>query len=274
MEAATNPEHLGAHLGFLAILHTWTQTMLHHPHVHCIVPGGGISLDGSRWVHSGEKFLLPVRVLSRLYRGKFLAYLAEATRAGTLQFAGVTAPLATPSGFAAFIQDQRDKEWVVYAKPPFGSPEQVLKYLARYTHRVAISDRRILAIQDDWVSFRYRDNERGGHQVMTLNGVEFLRRFLLHVLPTGFVRIRYFGLFANRVRAKNLDRCRALIEAEPGAAPASAPAPSTPSAPKATEEERNRCPSCGVGQLRWVAIVSRAPVPDLDAWAPTAWDTS
>ena len=272
LEAAHNPEHLGAHLGFLAILHTWTQTMLHHPHVHCIVPGGGLSLDGSRWVHSRENFLLPVAVLSRLYRGKFLDYLAAAARAGTLQFAGATAPLATPTAFAAFLQDQRDKEWVVYAKPPFGSPEQVLKYLARYTHRVAISDRRILAIQDDGVSFRYRDRGRGGDRVMTLSGVELLRRFLLHVLPTGFVRIRYFGLFANRVRAKNLKRCRALIEADPRVAPA--PAPSAPSAPKATEEERNRCPSCGLGQLRWAALLPRTSVPDPDACAPTTRDTS
>jgi hypothetical protein len=271
LEAAQNPAHLGAQLGFLAILHTWTQTMLHHPHVHCIVPGGGLSLDSSRWVRSRENFLLPVAVLSQLYRGKFLDYLAEAARTGTLQFAGITAPLATPTRFAAFIQDQRDKDWVVYAKPPFGSPEQVLKYLARYTHRVAISDRRILAIHDSSVSFRYRDRECGGQRVMTLDGREFLRRFLLHVLPTGFVRIRYFGLFANRVRAPNLDRCRALIEAEPTEEPASAPVPSTP---KVTEEERNRCPSCGIGQLRWVAILPRGPVPDLDAWAPTAWDTS
>jgi hypothetical protein len=203
-----------------------------------------------------------------LFRGKFLDYLAEARRAGALQFAGATAPLASLSGFAAFLQDQRDKEWVVYAKPPFGSPEQVLKYLARYTHRVAISDRRLLAIHDSSVSFRYRDRECSSQRVMTLDGVEFLRRFLLHVLPTGFVRIRYFGLFANRVRAQNLDRCRALVEAEPAAAP------SAPSAPQATEEERNRCPSCGIGQLRWVAILPQAPVPDLDAWAPTAWDTS
>jgi hypothetical protein len=274
LEAATNPELLGAQLGFFAILHTWTQTMLHHPHVHCIVPGGGISPDGTRWVHSRESFLLPVAVLSQLYRGKFLAYLAEAARTGALQFAGVTAPLATPTLFATFIQEQRDKDWGVYVKPPFGSPELVLKYLARYTHRVAISDRRILAIQNDSVSFRYRDNDRRGQRVMTLGGVEFLRRFLLHVLPTGFVRIRYFGLFANRVRAQNLDRCRALIEAETSAALASTPAPSTPSAPKATNEERNRCPSCEIGQLRWVAILPRAPAPDLDAWAPTGWDTS
>lgn len=273
LEVAANPEHLGARIGFLAILHTWTQTLLHHPHIHCIVPGGGISPDGTQWVKSRDDFFLPIRVLSSLFRGKFLAYLAEAARTGTLRFAGATAPLATPAGFASFLQDQRSKEWVVYAKPPFGSPEHVLKYLARYTHRVAISDRRILGIEEDSVSFRYRNNERGGHHVMTLSGVEFLRRFLLHVLPTGFVRIRYFGLFANRVRAENLDRCRALIEADPRS-PASASTLGTPSAPKATEEERNRCPSCGIGQLCWVAILPRASVPDLEAWAPTAWDTS
>jgi hypothetical protein len=271
LEAAANPEHLGANIGFLAILHTWTQTLLHHPHIHCIVPGGGISPDGTQWVKSRDDFFLPIRVLSRLFRGKFLAYLAEAMRAGTLRFAGATAPLATPAGFAAFLQEQRSKEWVVYAKPPFGSPEQVLKYLARYTHRVAISDRRILDIQDAGVTFRYRDNTRG-QQVMTLDGVEFLRRFLLHVLPTGFVRIRYFGLLANRTRAKNLARCRELLAANPTTAEASAP--SAPSAPKPAEEERDRCPSCGTGRLRYVGILAPAPVPDRAAWAPIARDTS
>jgi hypothetical protein len=150
---AANPEHLGATIGFLAVLHTWTQTLLHHPHIHCIVPGGGISPDGTQWVKSRDDFFLPVLVLSRLFREKFLAYLVDAARAGTLRFAGATAPLATLSGFAAFLREQRSKEWVVHAKPPFGSPEQVLKYLARYTHRVAISDRRILDIQDAGVTF-------------------------------------------------------------------------------------------------------------------------
>ena len=182
LEVAANPKHLGASIGFLAILHTWTQTLLHHPHIHCIVPGGSISPDGTQWVKSRDEFFLPIRVLSRLFRGKFLAYLAEAVRDGALRFAGATAPLSTLSGFASFLREQRSKEWIVYAKPPFGSPEQVLKYLARYTHRVAISDRRILDIQDAGVTFRYRDNTRG-QQVMTLDGVEFLRRFLLHVLP-------------------------------------------------------------------------------------------
>lgn len=273
LEAARHPKHLGADIGFLAILHTWTQTLLHHPHVHCIVPGGGISPDGGRWVKCREDFFIHVRVMSRLFRGKFLAYLGEAARAGALRFAGVTAPLATPAGFATFLEEQRAKEWVVYAKPPFGSPEQVLKYLARYTHRVAISDRRLLTVQDAGVTFRYRDNIRG-QQVMTLGGVEFLRRFLLHVLPTGFVRIRYFGLFANRGRAENLKRCRALIEPEHGSAPASGSAPDTTPALKREDDERDRCPHCGVGRLRNVGLLSPAPMPEVDAWAPRGWDTS
>jgi len=275
LEAARNPEHLGADIGFLAILHTWTQTLLHHPHIHCIVPGGGLSPDGARWLKSRDNFFLPVQVLSSLFRGKFLAYLGEAARAGTLRFGGVTAPLAAPVAFAAFLDEQRAKDWVVYAKPPFGSPEQVLKYLARYTHRVAISDRRLLDVQDAGVTFRYRDNHRGP-QVMTLDGVEFLRRFLLHVLPAGFVRIRYFGLFAHRCREENLNRCRALIGFEPGAAPASNPAPSTPpkSEPAEAPDERDRCPACGIGRLRNVGVLPRAPVPDLNAWAPRWWDTS
>ena len=271
LEVARNPDHLGADIGFLAILHTWTQTMLHHPHIHCIVPGGGISPDGSRWIKSRDDFFLPVRVLSHLFRGKFLAYLAEAARAGSLRFAGVTAPLATPTGFAAFLEEQRSREWVVYAKRPFGSPEQVLKYLARYTHRVAISDARILDIQDAGVTFRYRDNTRGP-QVMTLDGVEFLRRFLLHVLPTGFVRIRYFGLLANCHRADNLARCRELLAADPTGA--EAPAPSALPAPSPAEQDRDRCPSCGTGRLRRVGLIDPTPVANLDARAPTRRDTS
>lgn len=271
LEVAANPEHLGADIGFLAILHTWTQTLLHHPHIHCIVPGGGISPDGTRWIKSRDHFFLPVRVLSRLFRGKFLAYLAEAARAGTLRFAGATAPLATPAGFASFLQEQRSKEWVVYAKPPFGSPEQVLKYLARYTHRVAISDRRIHAIQDAGVTFRYRDNTRG-QQSMTLGGVEFLRRFLLHILPTGFVRIRYFGLLANRNRVRNLARCRALLAAAPGAVrPPTANASATP---EPATDDPHRCPSCSTGRLLCVGVIAPANHRDLDAWAPVPRDTS
>jgi hypothetical protein len=269
LEIGADPRHLGATLGFLAILHTWTQTMQHHPHIHCIVPGGGLSPERDRWVKSRDNFLLPVAVLSCLYRKKFLAYLANAARAGSLRFAGVTANLASPSGFEAFLQEQKDKDWVVYAKPPFGSPAQVLKYLARYTHRVAISDRRIRSIQGDAVTFGYRDNESGRQRDMTLDGVEFLRRFLLHVLPQGFVRIRYFGLFANCVRAVNVARCRELLPAATTGEGASTPKPE--------DDPRDLCPECGIGTLRWVSILAPDSTPDAPERAtisPTPPDTS
>ena len=274
LEIGADPRHLGATLGFLAILHTWTQTMQHHPHVHCIVPGGGLSPDRSQWVKSRDKFLLPVAVLSCLYRKKFLAYLAEAARAGSLQFAGVTAHLASAPGFEAFLKEQQSKAWVVYAKPPFGSPEQVLKYLARYTHRVAISDRRIHSIQGDTVTFGYLDRKSGCQRAMTLDGVEFLRRFLLHVLPQGFVRIRYFGLFANRVRALNVTRCRGLLAATaPGHGDSSCrPAPAPASKPE--DDRRHRCPDCGTGTLLWIATLAPVPVQDALTRAPTPPDTS
>lgn len=273
LEVAANPAHLGADIGFLAILHTWTQTLLHHPHVHCIVPAGGLAPDGARWVSSRDDFFLPVRVLASLFRGKFLALLLRARQTGALRFAGATADLGSPDGFATFLKTQRERAWVVYAKAPFGSPEQVLKYLARYTHRVAISDRRILSIDDKGVTFRYRDNATGGQKSMTLDGLEFLRRFLLHVLPAGFVRIRYYGLLANRYRAQNLERCRALLGA-------TTPIAAVPSGPEATEprprdaNERGRCPVCGVGQL--VVVSSLAPVAELDlaVRAPITRDTS
>jgi hypothetical protein len=270
LDIAADPEHLGAKIGFLAILHTWTQTLLHHPHIHCIVPGGGISLDGTRWVRSRDDYFLPVEVLSRLFRWRFLACLEDAARAGLLRFGGATAELATPDAFHAFLENHRAKDWVVYAKAPFGSPGQVLKYLARYTHRVAISDRRILDINDAGVTFRYRDNERGP-QEMTLDGVEFLRRFLLHVLPTSFVRIRYYGLFANCHRAENLERCRTLLAAEAGAAPASAAAPC---GMKSEYDDRRLCPTCRVGVMHCVGQLSPVPLPEIDAWAPIQRDTS
>ena len=273
LEIGADPRHLGATLGFLAILHTWTQTMQHHPHIHCIVPGGGLSPDRSQWVKSRDKFLLPVAVLSCLYRKKFLAYLAEAARAGSLQFAGVTAHLASATGFEAFLKEQQGKAWVVYAKPPFGSPEQVLKYLARYTHRVAISDRRIHSIQGDTVTFGYLDRESGCQRAMTLDGVEFLRRFLLHVLPQGFVRIRYYGLFANRVRALNVTRCRELLAvAAPGHGDSCRPAPAPASKPE--DDRRHRCPDCGTGTLLWIATLAPVPAQDAVTRAPTPPDTS
>lgn len=265
LEVAANPEHLGADIGFLAILHTWTQTLLHHPHVHCVVPGGGLAPDGARWVPCRDNFFLPVRVLACVFRGKFLDALRKAERSGALRFAGATADLATPAGFAAFLETQRQRPWVVYAKAPFGSPEQVLKYLARYTHRVAISDRRLVSVGAEGVTFRHRNNATGGQKSMTLDGVEFLRRFLLHVLPTGLVRIRYYGLLANRERAENLKRCRTLLGS-------SGPAASTPTRREAAERppadanDRSRCPVCGVGQVHHVGPL--APVPDLHGGMP------
>jgi hypothetical protein len=273
LAVAANPEHLGADIGFLAILHTWTQTLLHHPHVHCIVPAGGLAPDGSRWVRCRDNFFLPVRVLASLFRGKFLALLERAREGRKLRFAGATEDLGRDDGFASFLKAQRARDWVVYAKAPFGSPEQVLKYLARYTHRVAISDRRIESIDDAGVAFRYRDNTAGGQRSLTLEGTEFLRRFLLHVLPTGFVRIRYYGLLANRHRAQNLARCRALL----GTAVAVAAAPQPPRATEAGSthaNERDRCALCGIGRLRVVNALPAAGGPGPADRAPTRRDTS
>jgi Putative transposase/Transposase zinc-binding domain len=249
LEIARDPRHLGAQIGFLAILHTWTQTLLHHPHVHCVVPGGGLSPDDTRWIGCRETFFLPIKVLSRVLRGKFLELLDAAANCGALTFSGPTAALSDLHAWKDFIRQMRGKEWVVYAKPPFGSPTQVLKYLARYTHRVAISNRRLVSITDDEVTFRYRDRTHGNQiRTMKLHGVEFLRRFLLHVLPKGFVRIRHFGLLANRVRKTNLDRCRSLLgtltEPDPEAAAASP-----------DESAGLLCPTCRVGRLRWIAVL-------------------
>ena len=252
MEIAADPKHLGAKVGFMAILHTWMQKLLHHPHLHCVVPGGGLSPDGTRWVACREGFFLPVKVLSALFRGKFLALLEEAAQRGELRCGGSLAPLAEPAAWASFKTRMRRKAWVVYAKPPFGSPEQVLKYLANYTHRVAISNSRIIRVTDEQVTFRWRDRKRdNAARTLTLPGVEFLRRFLLHVLPKGFTRIRYYGFLANRSRKANLAHVRDLLDAP-------APAVDIPSAEESepdTEEHRvveeRSCPTCGKGRLRW-----------------------
>src|ERR1039457_6241772 len=205
LELARDPKHLGAYIGFLGVLHTWGQNLEHHPHVHYIVPAGGLALDGCRWIDSSRRFFLPVKALSRVFRGKFVAQ-------GKLQFHGSQQVLAAPGCFPAFLRQLFRKDWVVYAKPPFGGAEHVLNYLARYTHRVAISNHRLVAFEDDQVSFRWRDYAHGGKKkVMTVSAHEFLRRFLLHVLPGGLVRIRHFGLFANRRRSAALERCRVLL---------------------------------------------------------------
>ena len=211
---AADPEHLGARVGVLSVLHTWGSALTHHPHVHMIVPGGGISLDGSKWVSCRPGFFLPVRVLSRLFRRLLLDKLVAAHRAGELQFFGNHAALANAQAFDAYLAPLRNSEWVVYCKRPFGGPEEVLRYLARYTHRVAISNRRLIAFDDNSVTFKWKDYRIEGHErykVMTLATNEFIRRFLIHVLPSGFHRIRYYGLLASTTRADNIARARELL---------------------------------------------------------------
>ena len=212
---AADPKHLGARVGLTAVLHTWGSAMTHHPHVHMIVPGGGLSPDGERWIACRPGFFLPVRVLSRLFRRLFLEKLVAAHDAGQLQFFGDHAKLAERTAFATYLAPLRKAEWVVYAKPPFGGPEAVLAYLARYTHRVAIANSRLIAVDATSVTFRWKDYRAEGrdrYKAMTLAADEFIRRFLIHVLPHGFHRIRHYGLFANAARAENIARARRLLD--------------------------------------------------------------
>ena len=212
LEVAGDPKHLGAEVGFLSILHTWGQKLDRHPHIHCVVPGGGLSLDHARWIGARSHFFLPVRVLSRVFRGKFVAGLRRAFHHDQLALKGACASLNSDRAFAAFLRTLFRQDWVVYAKPPFGGPEHVLQYLARYTHRVAISNHRLVAVSDTAVSFRWKDYAHASRQrTMTIAPDEFLRRFLQHVLPRGFPRIRYFGWLANRRRRDLLPLCRTLL---------------------------------------------------------------
>ncbi len=216
LEIAADPEHLGAEIGFLTVLHTWGQTLQRHPHVHCVVPGGGLSPDHRQWIRSPPNFFLPVKVLSRVFRGKFVAGLKRLFHHSQLVFNGSCAPLANEKAFHAFLRTLFREDWVVYAKRPFGGPEHVLHYLARYTHRVAISNHRIVDVTDTHVTFRWKDYaHHNKRRLMTLRQEEFLRRFLEHILPKGFPRIRYFGFLANRRRAESLPLCRSLLAAPP-----------------------------------------------------------
>jgi hypothetical protein len=208
MEVARDPRHLGAEIGFFSVLHTWNQKLGLHPHVHCVIPAGGLSLDHARWIRSHYRFFLPVKVLSRVFRGKFVAGLKRAFQDGQLRFHGNLALLAQPKIFAAWVRPLFRKDWVVYAKRPFGGPQYVLQYLGRYTHRVAISNHRLLSFADGKVTIRWRDSAHNNEQkLLPLSVDEFLRRFLLHLLPQGFVRIRNFGFLANRRRATRLPLC-------------------------------------------------------------------
>ncbi|MDB5348947.1 MAG: transposase [Planctomycetota bacterium] len=262
LQIAADPRHLGAEIGFLAVLHTWGQDLQHHPHVHCVVPGGGLAPDGSRWIACRPGFFLPVRVLSRVFRGKFLARLRAAFDRGELAFHGRLAALADPGEFQRRLAASARTGWVVYAKPPFGGPERVLKYLARYTHRVAISNRRLRALEGGKVTFRRKDYARGGRpKTMTLSAIEFLRRFLLHVLPAGFVRIRHYGFLANRVCREKLALCSALLEVEPTSDPVAAPAITEPKEIGDVAAATNVCPCCGEGRMVIVATVRAIPAP-------------
>lgn len=212
MEIARDRKHLGAEIGFISILHTWGQNLMDHPHIHCIVTGGGLSNNGSRWVSCKKKFFLPVKVLSRLFRGKFLDYLKRNYDSAELKFPGGIAHLQETKAFGEFLKSLYNHEWVVYCKPPFRDAEGVLQYLGRYTHRVAISNDRIITIEDGKVSFQWRDySDCSRNKVMTLNAFEFIRRFLLHVLPERFVKIRYYGLWGNRNRKALINQCRKLL---------------------------------------------------------------
>lgn len=245
---AADPKHLGAQIGLTAVLHTWGSAMTHHPHVHCVVPGGGLSLDGTRWVVCRKGFFLPVKVLSRLFRRLFLEKLAAAHQAGHLQFFSQHLALAEPNAFAAFLNPLRKVEWVVYAKRPFAGPEAVLAYLSRYTHRVAIANSRLITCDERGVTFKWKDyRARDGarHQTMTLATDEFIRRFLLHVHPRGFHRIRHYGLLANHQRVRALTQVRELLSCE-------VPASSTASEHTEVRAEHTPtfvCPSCGSAMI-------------------------
>jgi Putative transposase/Transposase zinc-binding domain len=265
---AADPKHLGAGIGFITLLHTWGQNLQHHPHVHCVVPGGGIAPDGEHWITCRPGFFLPVRVLSRLFRRLFLAQLHHAFDTGALHFYGQLEPLADVQAFAAFLAPAAQAEWVVYAKPPFGDARHVLDYLGRYTHRVAISNNRLVSFDDGHVTFRWKDYKRPvATKTMTLEADEFIRRFLLHVLPAGFKHIRSYGLLANRHRAASLATSRRLLGIV-------APAHETPDAMEDYRDRYQRltgrslrdCPVCGNGHMVCIetflsGALPRAPPP-------------
>lgn len=250
-ELAGDPNHLGAKIGFITILHTWTQTLLDHPHVHCLIPGGGLSPDGSRWISSNQDFFLPVQVLSRKFRGKFLYYLQGAYKTGELVFPGSIAALEKTSPFCQLVSELYAQEWVVFCKPPFQKPEAVIAYLARYTHRVAMTNDRLVQVDNDQVLFTYRDRaDNDTLKYMSLDACEFIRRFLLHVLPDNFVKIRYYGILSNRNRKETLLLCQELF--------------AVPGKPRESEDEKESwedllfrmtgidpriCSACGTGHM-------------------------
>jgi len=262
---ARDPQHLGAEIGFFAVLHTWGQNLLHHPHLHCVVPGGGLSADGERWVSSKPGYFLCVNVLSRLFRRLFLEQLRTAFRKGKLRFFGELTELRKQACFKGYLAPLQEAEWVVYAKAPFGGPRQVLDYLGRYTHRVALSNERLLDVKNGQVTFQWKDYRAKGREksrVMTLESEEFIRRFLIHVLPRGFQRIRFFGLLSNRKRKARLAQCRGLL-ATTSTELLPNPDEYRPLRQPVTEESVRCCPGCGKGRMiRVLPIAPARPWPD------------
>jgi len=266
IEVSADPKHLGAQIGFLSVLHTWGQNLQHHPHVHCVIPAGGIAPDRSYWAHPPAGFFLPVRVLSKVFRGKFVAGLKRLFRKHELSFHGSLGSLADPKSFHRFLRQLFRHDWVVYAKRPFGGPEHVLQYLARYTHRVAISNHRLIGFKDGKVTFRWKDYARGNKKrAMTVSAGEFLRRFLLHVLPRGFVRIRHFGFLTNRKRAALVPLCRRLL--------AEAPRVRSPDTKRAGSSIEWLCPQCAAPMIvveRLTAQQLRLRSAEWDAFVDTS----
>ena len=263
LEIAHDPKHLGADIGFFSVLHSWNQKLEFHPHVHCVVPAGGLAPDRGRWISSQPSFFLPVAVLKKVFRGKFTGALKQAFQSGRLRFYGSLKPLASPKVFAALIRQTYRNEWVVYCKRPFGGAEHVLRYLGGYTHRVAISNHRLVALADGKVTFRWRDSaHHNKKRLMSLSPDEFLRRFLLHVLPPGFVRIRHFGILSTRNRSALLPLCRQLIAADPSPAARL----DAPRGPSAKPDGLWPCPQCGgpmlvLERLTAMQLQLRSPPP-------------
>jgi hypothetical protein len=260
---AADPKRLGAHLGFLSVLHTWDQKMLHHPHLHCLVPAGGLSLDRSRWIPCRKRFFLPGRVLAARFRKRFLESLAACYRQKKLRLCGALSALRRPAAFDRLYRTLKRKRWVVYPKRPFGGPEQVLKYLARYTHRIAIANGRLVSLEGRNVTFRWRDSRNGNAQkLLTLDAVEFIRRFLIHVLPPGFVKIRHFGFLANSKRRASLALCRSLLgDLEPYVT-------AQPLNLAQTRAVQRKCPFCNAGTLRIIGWLPAGVTIDLPESVP------
>ena len=267
MEVAADPKHLGAQIGFMSVLHTWGQNLLHHPHVHCVIPAGGIAMDRSAWIPTGARFFLPVKVLSRVFRGKFFAGLKRAFRRGELGFHGNLRYLSETKSFRPFLRQLFQQDWVVYAKRPFGGPEHVLHYLARYTHRVAISNHRLVSLANGEVTFRWKDYAHGNKKrKMTITAHEFLRRLLLHVLPRGFVRIRHSGFLANRHRSESVLLCRQLIGDVPKAEPQTKQSVTV-------DDSTWPCPQCGGPMVvieRLSAAQTRRRCAELESFVDTS----